>query len=566
MKDQLRSGKNANEQLGKHRVNGLPDQLLCHLVSPWLNLNDFIQLDNASSHALHEELMGFVRSSKFRELFGDEFKANNSLSPLEWARKVEVNADVILELSSLDIWSELADNTEWVVRPYNCVKAISIEDAVSGDWDLDFLHKFAYLGPLYFPCVKSLLLFVILENVVNDHLLDTLNMLARSWDIQELVISDSDPDFCYDVDSITVTGICRLLVSLGDKLETLSLQGFCEVPGAVLDAIVQHCPNITNLLPDSMFAEEVDMDRYLKACVRCKHLEVLDIGKNYGLVPDDSLVASAMQQLGSLKAFLCDDAHLQTFQAAAACLTHCPLIEIINLKGMLHCTIDRSAAGGARSSLKLRCKGAQVDSEAFEMCLAQIPGLSELALVSFSASEMDLLASLLVRTRRSEQLVHVTLELIDFADISPIFRALPNLATLSLKARDAYESSCFGTAFDHCVGQIALHCTQLRSLTLLMPKMADVDFLTLTLKLPSLTTLKLSPDDARMLTDWVWGYLAAAHKLWKCVELPEDLKTHAAGLVTAIREDGLRVKELRLGNDAFRFGPITAEDVGRKLL
>eukprot|EP01031_Cornospumella_fuschlensis_P035506 gene35506-43045_t len=505
--------------------------------------------------------MGFVRSSKFRELFGDKFKASDSLSPLEWVRKVEANVNVTLELSSLDIWSELADNMEWVVQPYNCVTAINIEVVNRRDWCSDFLHKLAYLGPLYFPCVNSLRFSVNLEGAGNGHLLDTLNVLARSWAMQELVISD--PYDSYDVDSVTATAICRLLVLLGDKLEKLSLKSMSEVPCAVLDAIVQHCPNITNLLPDSSFAEDVGMDRYLEACVRCKHLEVLDIASDWEYVSDDSLVASAMQQLRSLKEFLCDEDHFQTFEAAAACLTHCPLIEIINLEGLLHCTIDRSAAGGARSSLQLKCEGAQVDSEAFETCLARIPGLYELAVVlMFSASEMDLLASLLVRTRRSEQLVQVTL-VGDFADISPIFRALPNLTILLL------DSSCFGTAFDRCVGQIALHCTQLRSLTLHMPKMADADFLTLTLKLPSLTTLKVSPDDARMLTDRVWGYLAAAHKLWECIELPSKLKAHAAGLVAAIREDGLRVKELRLGDDSshhFRFGPITAEDVERKLL
>eukprot|EP01031_Cornospumella_fuschlensis_P028989 gene28989-34988_t len=398
----------------------------------------------------------------------------------------EANVNVTLEWSTLDIWSDLAENMEWVVRPYNSVKAINIKVVYRRDWCSDFLDKLAYLGPLISARCTSPVSRAGYSQLLPLRLLQNEKYHSNRY------------------------------------LSTASLARGYELPGALLDAIVQHCPNIPNLLPNTSFAEDVDMDRYLEACVRCKHLEVLVLASDWEYVPDDSL----------------------TFQAAAACLTHCPLMENINLKGLLLCTIDRSAAGGARLSLQLMCKGAKVrksTARPFETCLARMPGLYELAVAfMFSASEMDQPASLLVRTRRSEQLAQVTLVLIDFADISPIFRALPNLATLSLKARDAYESSCFGTAFDRCVRQIALHCTKLRSLTLHMPKMTDVDFLTLTLKVPSLTTLKVT-----------------------------NLQAHATGLVTAIREDGVRVKELRLSHDSghhFRFGPTTAEDVGHKLL
>lgn len=558
------SESSMRKESAEHK-KAMSKHLLCQLTCCWLTLKEFIALDVASSRALHEELMSFVKTSQFREAYGEQFRTKTATPSITWVRNVEANVNVFCH------WNRVRTLTEGLVcQSYNFVKDL-VFDIDNNDTKAN-ITEFGNLAAQQFPKVENLLINFDADSEYFLDLLNSLNSLARVWALKDLAICSGSYDDEYRMSGNEVNLLRRLISTLGDRLENLTFSNFFVIPISVIDTLVQYCPNITSLLPQSWFVKGVTAKKYLKACTSMKNLQELDLYMATAFDIDDSKLEAALQQLGNLKVLRIWE-YSTSVASLTACLKYCPKIQSLEDTDKVYCRIFRDSGGNVLYSSVMVESEDLVGSAEFGSFIASVPRLAKLNLsLPMSISAVGALVSQLAQAECSRQLTTLDLTVTDFFGISLIFGYVPNLTTLSLVT---FSVPIFGMGFFRCVEEIAMHCSSLSSLTWSgFDRMTDLEVWILIQKLPKLTTLRLQIKESviTLLTAKVLLYLAEVDRVWQHIVLPGSAVA-MTDLIEAIEDRNLRIKELLLSKAPsrpkachFRFGPITVQDVHRKML
>ncbi|RYH12670.1 hypothetical protein EON65_37620 [archaeon] len=292
-----------------------------------------------------------------------------------------------------------------------------------------------------------------------------------------------------NVTELHIRMLLRLIQHLGTRLEILRIPSCIDLPASLIEAMVQHCPNIDSIFYGSVFGMDVTADMYFHACTCLKKFKDVALLRNCGFILTDAKLLEYLPRHTELQMFSVFGQPL-TLRSLQTMVESCPSLKLLQI-----CTIacNFNLTGNKRTTrLTLNnCKDSSLLSDgAFLSFLAALPRIVSVVLPEI-CDDFNFhlaLSGCFIQSGACTRVESLQVgKLTSFNAILPTFEAFPLLDILII----CFDCVEFSANFTQFIQQVATSCFSLSLLEVGRCKhLKDCHLLELVQGLPKLTYLK----------------------------------------------------------------------------